>query len=158
MVLMKAVPDETLAIPGYEQHTLQCSECGDVEQRLVFRRRDEPPKQGLDNGPQKEGHMPVDHNQVGPPLDEKHAAPPGIWTRAVETLRNRQKALGQEAAAANGERLFHWDHRLGSRMFKPAAPAATPTKKPQDQLRGEASQSAWARAIAKLGRLQDKGR
>ena len=35
---MQVVPDETLEVPGYERHTLQCSRCNDVERRLVFNR------------------------------------------------------------------------------------------------------------------------
>ena len=36
MILIKAVSDESVAVPGFERHTLQCSSCGDVEERLVF--------------------------------------------------------------------------------------------------------------------------
>jgi hypothetical protein len=36
MVVIKAVSDDSIAVPGFERHTLQCSSCGDVEQRLVF--------------------------------------------------------------------------------------------------------------------------
>jgi hypothetical protein len=38
MRVVQVVPDETLEVPGYEHHTLQCSGCNDVEQRLVFNR------------------------------------------------------------------------------------------------------------------------
>ena len=38
MRLMSAVPDETLMVPGYEHHTLQCMGCNDIERRLVFNR------------------------------------------------------------------------------------------------------------------------
>ena len=38
MRLMSAVPDETLMVPGYEHHTLQCMGCNDIERRL--RRRE----------------------------------------------------------------------------------------------------------------------
>jgi hypothetical protein len=36
MVLMNVVQDDTMAVPGFEHHTFTCSECQDVEQRLVF--------------------------------------------------------------------------------------------------------------------------
>jgi len=39
MDLMTVVPDETMPVPGFEQHTFMCSLCHDVEQRLVFNRR-----------------------------------------------------------------------------------------------------------------------
>jgi hypothetical protein len=36
MVLMNVVQDDTMAVPGFEHHTFTCSECQDVEERLVF--------------------------------------------------------------------------------------------------------------------------
>jgi hypothetical protein len=36
MLLMQTVQDDTMAVPGFERHTFMCSDCHDVEQRLVF--------------------------------------------------------------------------------------------------------------------------
>jgi hypothetical protein len=36
MILMQTVQDDTMAVPGFERHTFMCSDCHDVEQRLVF--------------------------------------------------------------------------------------------------------------------------
>jgi hypothetical protein len=36
MILMHVVPDETMAVAGFEHHTFMCSECYDVERRLAF--------------------------------------------------------------------------------------------------------------------------
>ena len=36
MILMKVVQDDTIAVPGFEMRTFMCSECQDVERRLVF--------------------------------------------------------------------------------------------------------------------------
>ena len=36
MMLMNVVQDDTMAVPGFEHHTFKCSECKDVEQRLVY--------------------------------------------------------------------------------------------------------------------------
>jgi hypothetical protein len=36
MILMQAVQDDTMPVPGFERHTFMCSDCHDVEQRLVF--------------------------------------------------------------------------------------------------------------------------
>ena len=36
MILTNAVQDETIAVPGFEHHIFTCSECQDVEERLVF--------------------------------------------------------------------------------------------------------------------------
>jgi len=38
MRVMQVVPDDTMMVPGYEHHTLQCTGCNDVERRLVFSR------------------------------------------------------------------------------------------------------------------------
>src|SRR5206468_3115075 len=40
MVLMNVVQDDTMAVPGFGHHTFTCSECQDVEQRLVFTKQD----------------------------------------------------------------------------------------------------------------------
>jgi len=40
MVLMNVVQDDTMAVPGFEHQTFTCSECQDVEQRLVFTKQD----------------------------------------------------------------------------------------------------------------------
>jgi hypothetical protein len=39
MILIKAVPDESVGVSGFDRHTLQCPSCGDVEERLVFSAR-----------------------------------------------------------------------------------------------------------------------
>jgi hypothetical protein len=36
MVLMNVVQDDTMPVPGFEHHTFMCSECHDVERRLIF--------------------------------------------------------------------------------------------------------------------------
>ena len=36
MLLMNVVQDDTMAVPGFEHHTFMCSDCHDVERRLVF--------------------------------------------------------------------------------------------------------------------------
>jgi hypothetical protein len=38
MILMSAIQDDTMAVPGFEHHTFKCSECQDMERRLVFRK------------------------------------------------------------------------------------------------------------------------
>ena len=36
MILVNAVQDDTMTIPGFEHHTFTCSECQEVERRFVF--------------------------------------------------------------------------------------------------------------------------
>jgi hypothetical protein len=38
MILMNVVRDDTMAVAGFEHHTYMCSDCKDVERRLVFAR------------------------------------------------------------------------------------------------------------------------
>ena len=40
MILTNVVPDETMAVPGFEHHTFMCSECQDIERRFVFMKQD----------------------------------------------------------------------------------------------------------------------
>jgi hypothetical protein len=54
MSLTQSVPDETMLVPGFEQHTLVCPSCHDEEQRLVF----------------------VDHSSpVSPPIEAESSVP-----------------------------------------------------------------------------------
>jgi hypothetical protein len=36
MTLTNVVNENTIPVPGFEQHTFTCSECHDIERRLVF--------------------------------------------------------------------------------------------------------------------------
>ena len=150
MVLLKAVPDATMPIDGYERRTLQCAQCGEVEERLAFNRREQSPSD--DPHPAK-----PEQSQVA------EARPPStsIWTRAVETLRNRQRTLGQEEKSVNREQQFRqaWDgveqtERPRSRLFNTTS--SLPSVRRDEQAQRASPSSAWARAVAKLGRLQDK--
>jgi hypothetical protein len=83
MILIKAVSDDSIAVPGFERHTLQCSSCGDVEQRLVFsskttsgRAADVPPHEAPPVSP-----APTHENE---PTDS-----PGFWERAFTKLQGR---------------------------------------------------------------------
>jgi hypothetical protein len=39
---VQTVPDETMVVPGFEHHILNCPRCHDEERRLVFIRQPEP--------------------------------------------------------------------------------------------------------------------
>jgi len=43
MWVTQVVQDDTMPVPGFEHHTLECSECGDIERRLVFTRENTQP-------------------------------------------------------------------------------------------------------------------
>src|SRR5262245_32376964 len=43
MRLMQVVRDNTMMVPGYEHHTMQCMGCNEVERRFVFSRESTEP-------------------------------------------------------------------------------------------------------------------
>jgi hypothetical protein len=64
MILMNVVRDDTMAVAGFEHHTYMCSDCKDVERRLVFARPAE------DADPQ-----PIPAHTVPAAAAPMHAAP-----------------------------------------------------------------------------------
>jgi hypothetical protein len=43
MYVTQVEQDHTMPVPGFEHHTLECLECGDIERRLVFTREKTQP-------------------------------------------------------------------------------------------------------------------
>src|SRR5215510_13205305 len=43
MYVTQVVQDDTMPVPGFEYHTLECLECGNIERRLVFTREKTQP-------------------------------------------------------------------------------------------------------------------
>ena len=108
MRVMQVVPDETMAVPGYERHTLQCSDCGDVETRLVFSREKTPvdsvptppvapvAPQSVAPGPQPEReHVAAQAKPDSEPAAAgskpggERVAAPSAWARALAMFRGR---------------------------------------------------------------------
>ena len=85
MRLIGIVPDEAMAVAGFERHTLKCGRCRDTEQRLVF------------NRPAAK-FMP---EHAAPPLsaEEEAAAKEGEerLRQAMETLQGPDKAAARDA-------------------------------------------------------------
>jgi hypothetical protein len=81
MILMNVVQDDAMAVPGFEHHTFMCSECQDVEQRLVFM------KHGRERYTVP---MPV---QAAPPIvpaptvQDEHVAASGLLSRVLARIR-----------------------------------------------------------------------
>jgi hypothetical protein len=65
MILMNVVQDDTMGVPGFEHRSFMCSECLDVERRLVFTRRD---------------------NESAPELMPMNTAPPIVPASTVQDL------------------------------------------------------------------------
>jgi len=70
MILMHVVPDETMAVAGFEHHTFMCSECYDVERRLAFTK----PSESVDPIPLE---RPPIHLPSAPPIAPA-AVEPGL--------------------------------------------------------------------------------
>jgi hypothetical protein len=84
MNLMQVVPDTTMMVSGYEHHTLQCSACPEVEQRLVFRQ----------NAPQPAESVPVHSAPPVSPafaLASERGATASAWKRAFARLRHMNR-------------------------------------------------------------------
>ena len=81
MYVMQVEQDRTMPVPGFEHHTLECLECGDIERRLVFTREKTQP--------------------ISPSLRRKkeRIVKPRTPMEAFERVRRRDAALAAQRAA-----------------------------------------------------------
>jgi uncharacterized Zn finger protein len=81
MYVTQVVQDGTISVSGFEQHTLECLECGDIERRLVFTREKTQP--------------------ISPSLKRKkeRIVKPRTPVEAFERVRRRDAALASQRAA-----------------------------------------------------------
>ena len=98
MILMQAVQDDTMAVPGFERHTFMCSDCHDVEQRLVFIK---PVGQPGETEPVAVHAAPPLSPATAEPAhaaepvstaESERAAHPGILTRVLAKFRAGRRA------------------------------------------------------------------
>jgi hypothetical protein len=161
MRLVQAVADQTMMVPGYEHHTLECPGCHGVERRLVFARPIGP----LTVEPMRlsaDAPAPTAASKPSERLDVSRT-----WARAVERLRSQQSALKERAEGARISetvRQFYqaWDgFTPRRRRISPANPrisAKQPSQSSPSNLSSEkdrapnsaAPVSALARVVAKL--------
>jgi hypothetical protein len=87
MQVVQVVPDNTLLVPGYEHHTLQCSGCNDIERRLVFNREAAERAAAAEATPAAPPAEPV-----AEPANEPAAAP-SAWQRAFAMFRGRHAGI-----------------------------------------------------------------
>ncbi len=78
MILMKVVQDDTMPIPGFEHHTFMCSNCHDVERRLVFT------KDGRESDAEP---MPGAPTVPAVAAQDERIAVPGLFRRVAAKLR-----------------------------------------------------------------------
>ena len=84
MVLMNVIEDQTMAASGFERRTFMCSKCGDIERRLAFNKH---------SGERDPETAPVLTSPIIAPasaIQNKRAAEPGFFSRAVAKIRNIQ--------------------------------------------------------------------
>jgi hypothetical protein len=110
MRLTQAVADQSMAVPGFEQHLFRCPGCNDTEQRLVFVHPDDATPRRVE--PIGEADLPgvtlqptarVEHDAppVAPPIataPQPDRTPeskrlPTSWQQSVEKHRSRWTAL-----------------------------------------------------------------
>jgi hypothetical protein len=84
MALTAIVPDETMAVRGFEHKTFQCLGCEVTETRLTFTRS---------TARRTELITPVPVKPSSQPDGTSSGAPAGAWIRAVEMLRNHQAGI-----------------------------------------------------------------
>src|SRR6266705_1328737 len=97
MILMQAVRDDTMAVPGFEHHSFMCSDCHDVERRLVFVK---PVEQGNAEPVTVHASPSISPTStVGPAAaaEDEPVAAPGILMRVFAKLRG-----GRRAATSTG--------------------------------------------------------
>jgi hypothetical protein len=81
MILTNVVPDDTMEVVGFEHHTFTCSECQDVEERLVFTKQ------------AREGDTEPMPELAAPPVvpastvQDEPVAASGLLTRVVAKIR-----------------------------------------------------------------------
>ena len=118
MYVTQVVQDDTMPVPGFEHHTLECLECGNIERRLVFTREKTQP--------------------VSPSYRRKkeRIVKPRTPMEAFERVRRRDAALATQRAAdrtatAAGVRIKEiatefarkWDNLIPPRQSSPSEPS-----------------------------------
>jgi hypothetical protein len=81
MALTAVVPDETIAVRGFEHKTFRCLDCEATETRLTFT---------SSTARRTDLITPVPVKPPSQPDGTSSDAPAAAWIRAVEMLRNRQ--------------------------------------------------------------------
>jgi hypothetical protein len=99
MILMEVVEDDTILVPGFEHHTLMCSECHDVERRFIFTKHSRESKpEPVQAAPliacEQSDNEPIPLNMapsIAPSstVQDKRVVTPGLFRRAIAKVRGR---------------------------------------------------------------------
>jgi hypothetical protein len=87
MRVVQVVPDESMIVPGYQRHTLQCTGCNDVESRLVFSRQ-KTPVESVPAAPANDLAPAPVLTPTPVRVGERYSSP-SVWARAFAMLRGR---------------------------------------------------------------------
>ena len=82
LILTNVVPDETVAVPGVEQHTFVCSTCHVTERKVVFTK----------HGREDDSHpMPMQAAHIKHPaaMQEVDSAAQGLLGRMIARIRGQ---------------------------------------------------------------------
>jgi hypothetical protein len=83
MRLVRAVPADSMMVPGYEHHTFECPACRGQERRLVFTRE-------IGSLPPERMRLPSAQSGSPAAIGRNAAiAARGAWARALAMLRGR---------------------------------------------------------------------
>jgi len=137
MILMDTVLDDAVVVPGFEHHTFVCSECRDIERRLVFTKRG---RQG-DTAPVPEQAAPPIVPIRRMPVEPTHTAP-------VEAAQNVPVEPTQTEPTQRTP-------------VETTVPVETPGTVPVEAARPERpgaklQTNAWTKALEKLDRLKER--
>jgi hypothetical protein len=143
MRLVQVVPDDTMPVPGYEHHTLECPGCHEVERRLVFTREIEPVPFEPRPLPPAPPRAELAAASAAPSADiAPNAAPaarsataPSSWARAVDRLRQHQSSLqarqaDTKALATASQTCPDWQQVVPSRRLTQATAAPQAPSQP----------------------------
>jgi hypothetical protein len=141
MYVTQVVEDDTMPVPGFEYHTIECFECGAIERRqLVFTREKTQPISPSDRRKKERIVKPRTPMEAYEKVRRRHA------TLAAE--RAAEKAV--KAAVATVEEIAETFHRkwenLASAFEKPPGHAG-PASSTQSATRNWSSSQAPALAI-----------
>ena len=83
MILTNVVEDDTMAVPGFEHRTFVCSQCQDVEQRLVFT------KQSCEGDVEPMAEQAAPPIVPAPTVQDEDVAASGLLSRVVAKIRGQ---------------------------------------------------------------------
>jgi hypothetical protein len=134
MRLVRVEPDVTMMVTGYEHQTFECPSCRETERRLTFTRE-----------PTQQPSQPAPIDEAAPMLiDEAAPAPPA--------------SAGQDTAPPVSPAPVHQEEAAPTVSAAPPDQELSAPPEPRATDQGESTApSRWARAVAKLRGLQERG-